>query len=115
MAKHPWPDEPAAAALRGGMAPPAFVEVSPECSRDIVLGQVVGALNGLIASNQEDHARIFARLDEGDKYLFIFKASRCSFEWLDRQGAIKYTMLLIAFFILDWFSRSLYWGIFPKP
>lgn len=92
-----------------------LVEVPKELSKDILLGQVVEALNNLIKSNKKDHDKIFARLDEGDQYFALFKVSRCLFSWLDEQGVIKYGLYLLGFFVIDWVSRSLYWDLFPKP
>ena len=78
------------------------IEVPPECSRDLILGQVVQAVNCLTATNKEDHDKIFARLDEGDKYLFVFKASRCTFDWLNRNGFLKWGLVGSLFAALGW-------------
>lgn len=81
---------------------PAQIEIPPECSRDLLLGQVVQAVNSLIESNKQDHEKIFARLDEGDRYLFVFKASRCSLAWLNRNGFLKYGLVCSAFAAIGW-------------
>ncbi len=78
------------------------IVIPPEGGRDIILGQVVQAVNTLIESNREDHAKIFARLDEGDKYLFVFKASRCTFDWLNRNGFLKWGLIGSAFAVGGW-------------
>lgn len=78
------------------MAPPK-IELPTECNRDLILGQVVSALNSLCESNKEEHDKIFKRLDEGDQYLFIFKASRCTFSWLNRNGFVKWGAIASAF------------------
>ena len=55
------------------------------------------------------------RLDEQSQYLFVFKISKCAFEWLDHNGFVKWTFVLICFFVADWISRALFWDVFPKP
>jgi len=84
------------------MAPPTQIEVLPESSRDLLLGQVVQAVNGLIVSNKADHDKIFAQLEEGNRYLFIFKASRCSFDWLNRNGFLKWGLLGTVCGLIGW-------------
>lgn len=91
-------------------------------SRDMILGQVVQAVNNLTKtvddfkeSNQSEHKEFSKRLEEGDQYLFIFKLSRCAVSWLDRQGAIKGALLVFLFLLTDWISRYLYWDFFSKP
>ena len=91
------------------------IELPSECNKDMVLGEVVGALNSLIESNKTDHDKIFKRLEEGDQYLFVLKLSSCAFGWLNRNGIVKGTLAMLAFFIVDWVSRYLYWDIFTKP
>lgn len=81
---------------------PAPIAFPPECSRDLILGQVVQAVNGLIESNTKDHDKIFARLEEGDRYLFVFKASRCSLAWLSRNGFLKWGLVGSAFAAIGW-------------
>jgi len=78
------------------------IKIPPECSRDIILGQVVQAVNCLTTSNKNEHDKIFARLDEGDKYLFVFKASRCTFSWLGRNGVLKWGLVGSAFTAIGW-------------
>lgn len=68
---------------------PVPIEVVGGESQELLMGQVVQAINALIATNKEDHEKIFQRLDDGDKYLAILKFSRCSIHWLDRQGFFK--------------------------
>ena len=84
------------------MPPPTQIEIPPECNRDLILGQVVQSVNSLVASNKEDHEKIFARLDEGDRYLFVFKASRCTFSWLNRNGFLKWGLVGSAFAAIGW-------------
>lgn len=55
----------------------------------MLLGQLVQAVNALIVKNNEEHKKIFERLDDGDKYLAVLKFSRCSLHWLDSQGLFK--------------------------
>jgi hypothetical protein len=81
------------------MAPPAPIQIPLDCSKDMVLGQVVEAVNGLRESNEKDHQKIFERLDEGDKYLAVLKVSRCMFTWLDGNGAF-YALLSAAFLLV---------------
>lgn len=81
---------------------PSQIDIPRECSRDLILGQVVQAVNGLIESNQADHDKIFKRLEEGDQYLFIFKASRCSLSWLNRNGFLKWGLIGSIFTAAGW-------------
>lgn len=81
---------------------PALIDIPAVCNRDVVLGQVVQAVNALTTSNKEDHDKIFARLDEGDKYLFVFKASKCTLSWLNRNGFIKIGLLSILTGFIGW-------------
>lgn len=68
---------------------PVPIEVVGGESQELLMGQVVQAINALIATNKEDHEKIFKRLDDGDKYLAVLKFSRCSIQWLDQQGLFK--------------------------
>ena len=68
---------------------PVPVEIEAGESPDMLLGQLVQAVNALIQKNDEEHRKIFDRLDDGDKYLAVLKFSRCSLHWLDRQGLFK--------------------------
>jgi hypothetical protein len=88
--------------------------LDPE-NRDVTLGMIIEKLDSMKEQNDEDHQKIFARLDEGDQYFAVFKVSRCLLTWLDHQGAVKYFLLIVCFFLADWISRYLYWDIFPKP
>ncbi|OPX80431.1 MAG: hypothetical protein A4E45_00051 [Methanosaeta sp. PtaB.Bin039] len=94
---------------------------NPE-NRDVTLGIIIEKLDELgnkfmevCQQNATDHDKIFKRLDEGDQYFVVFRMSRCAFRWLDKNGAVKWGLLVTAFFIADWVSRYLYWDIFPKP
>ena len=84
-------------------------------NRDITLGMIIAKLEDMKRSNDDDHQKIFKRLEEGDQYFAVFKLSRCAFSWLDRQGAVKWALMAVVFFCADWMSRYLYWGVFPKP
>lgn len=90
------------------MSPPAQIEIPPEVSRDLILGQLVQAVNSLIKTNREEHDRIFARLDESEKYLFVFKASRCSFDWLSRNGFLKWSLLCSACAAIGWVAARIW-------
>lgn len=88
----------------------------------MVLGQVVEGLNRLSLflqrmdeQNRQEHDRIVKRLDDGDKLFFWIKVSKCTLDWLDSKGLIKYTLMFLLFFAADWVSRYLYWDIYPKP
>lgn len=89
--------------------------IAPSENTDVTLGMVVQAINELKGQNADEHKKIFARLDEGDQYLAVFKLSRCGFSWLNRNGVLKYSLAAAGFLILDWASRYFYWDIFPKP
>jgi len=73
----------------------------------MLLGQLVGAVNALTlkvdeiqSENQQEFKKINERLDEGDRYLVIIKWSRCSLEWLDRNGFLKYSALAAIFTVI---------------
>ncbi len=78
------------------------IEISADCNRDLVLGQLVQAVNTLTKSNAADHAKIFARLEEGDQYFMAFKVSRCAFGWLNRNGILKLTVAGTIFTAFGW-------------
>lgn len=86
---------------------PATIEI-PKDNRDLVLGQVVGALNSLIDSNKEDHAKIFKRLEEGDQYFAVFKFSRCAFSWLGGISALKGAGIVLGLLLADLATHYLY-------
>lgn len=68
---------------------PVPIEITEGESQEMLLGQLVQAVNALIVKNNEEHKKIFERLDDGDKYLAVLKFSRCSLHWLDSQGLFK--------------------------
>lgn len=81
---------------------------------EFTLGRVTEALDHLTKSQEElkevnskEHEKIFARLEEGDKYLFVFKASRCTFDWLNRNGLIKWGLSVVMVFLVGWVARGI--------
>ena len=81
------------------MAPPIPIQIPSDCSKDMVLGQVVEAINGLRESNEKEHQKIFERLDEGDQYMAVLKISHCAFSLLDGNG-LFYGLLSLAFIVV---------------
>lgn len=66
----------------------------------VLLGRLAEALEylrldiaNLKKANDEDHTKIFDRLNEGEDYMFILKLSRCALSRLDDYGIFKALIL----------------------
>lgn len=64
--------------------------------RALLLGNLVGAVRELRndilelkTENAQEHTKIFARLEEGDRNMYVLKFSRCLLGQLDNYGILK--------------------------
>jgi len=57
--------------------------------KSLLLGHLISEVQNLRRENSDEHLKIFARLDESDKYIAILKISRCALSGLDKYGLVK--------------------------
>jgi hypothetical protein len=96
---------------------PGEIKSLEEASQDLLLGQLIQAVNDLKAKNEEDHEEIKAILKDHEECLEIFKFSKCKvMPWMGRNKwviGVIFCSLSIWISSLDWLNRWLQWAFFP--